>query len=296
MKFEFGDLYKFAVSAGLAFAAVAMLLLWLLLREPFDLLIKEADLNALSLAAQNAIRQRQAIVETLLKLAPWGTPVAAVLGLVLAGWGVLKWHGLQNLSDQIAKLDFQVKQASVRQQTEDEAAELNPVRESDEVTVTEAPQLVVAGRAHAGANRIEERFAEHLQQLLPNYTVQYEMMVGDIGVDVILRGGPLLSKDYLVEVKVIRRGFNAGWLLQVALTLRAAALVYENAVGRAPNTCLIVGVEDAVWSKRNYLAMRDSVLASLPMKPASHRIAILKLSQLEALDVETLKTEFGLAH
>lgn len=290
MKFEFGDLYKFIVSAGLALATVAVLLLWLLMKEPFDLQLKEADIRLLSVTAQETIRHRQAVVGTLICIVPWGAPFAVLVGIGLSGWGLWQWSRLQGISDELAELDLQIKRAAVRPKTDDETAvEVSGVEgiEGDSLHVTQAPSRHRSSTA-------ERLFVDRLSSLLTNYTVQRDMMVGGVGVDAILKGGSLVDKDYLVDFRTIRQGFNAGWLKQAALTLQSAALVYQLAEGRTPNTCLVVAVDDEVWDKRDYDSMSAAVAEGLPHRAAKHRIAVMKLSDLLKLDAETARTRLGL--
>lgn len=296
MKFEFGDLYKFIVSAGIALAGGALLFLWLLLKEPFDLTLKEVDIKALSPSAQETVRQRQEVVAALVKVVPWLAPIFVAGGLGIAGWGVHRWRKLQSISDQLADLDLQIKQASVRPKTEDEATAAELVEQSELVAAgiaSTAPE-VRAGYASSLAHAVERALVAQLKRLLPRYTVQEGMMVGDAEVDLVLRGQSMFDKDYLVNVKAIRNGFNADWLRQAALNLRSAALLYQQLVNRIPNTCLLVAVDDAAWDKRDYAKLREQVVSEMPHRSAKHRVVVMRVSDLEGLTAEKARFEMGL--
>ena len=65
---EYGDFYKFIVSLGIALVLAAILVPWLFLREPFDLMIEASRLSGLTPTAQQIVLLRQAHLLRLLPL------------------------------------------------------------------------------------------------------------------------------------------------------------------------------------------------------------------------------------
>jgi hypothetical protein len=55
---EYGDFYKFVVSLDIALVLAAILVPWLFLREPFDLMIEVSRLSQLTPAAQQIVLLR----------------------------------------------------------------------------------------------------------------------------------------------------------------------------------------------------------------------------------------------
>ncbi|CAM2139591.1 conserved protein of unknown function [Pararobbsia alpina] len=292
MKFEFGDLYKFVVSAGFVLVGAAVIAFWLLLKEPFDLTLKDTDIRALTPVAQQTVRRRQEIVADLVAWSPWVAPAFVVAGLGLVGYGLRRWRNLQSMSDELADLNLQEKRASIRPKTEDEIAGIDGMDSSDAGDEAETPMGGFASTSHKFEQELTSRL---LASLDGEYIAQPRMMVADVGVDLVLRAKALLRKDILVEVKYIRKGFNEGWLTQVGLKMRSAALFYQSAENRIPNTCLVVGVADDAWSKRNYSEIAKRVSVAAPHRSAKHIILVAPESQLLRMPLSVLRSELGIA-
>lgn len=307
MKFDFGDLYKFIVSAGLALAGISFLTLWLLLKEPFDLLVKESQLWHLTEVAQETIRYRQEIVAKMVRYALWIAPVTIIFGLLISFWGMRRWKKLQSIADELADLDLERRKFEVRPKTEDEALAVNVYQEPTEgarlaLEPNTPPPRAGTGFTHFTVRQpstrlggIEHELARRLNELVPDhYEVQQEMMVGDSGVDILLKGSKLLDKDYLIEVKHIRKGFNFNWLMQVVLKLKAISLSYQQITNRIPNTCLIVAVDDSAWNEEKYMSLRSRAINELAERTHKTSIAIMRTSEIKDLSADAAARKLGL--
>ncbi|MBH3426387.1 hypothetical protein [Pseudomonas alkylphenolica] len=291
MKFDFGDLYKFVVSAGLALVGMSILSVWLIFKEPFDLKIKESDLLLLTPIAQDIIKYRQYIVGILVNFSIWAIPITAITGLFLSGWGLQKWKQQQSIADELAELGLQEKKVAVRPKTEDEMA-LSEQSESPDTNV--APDKS-ANAAFTRARYIEKTLARKLQHCLPaEYEVNANMLISGAEVDFVLTSSGWLDKDYLIEIKYIRKGFNFGWLSETALKLRSASALYSNATNRIPNTCLLIVVADSAWDAEKYDNLKDKFFESYPKRAAKHKIAIMSESRFEGLTSESILLDMGL--
>lgn len=291
MKFDFGDLYKFVVSAGLALVGMSILSVWLIFKEPFDLNVKESELLLLTPVAQDVIKYRQHVVGVLVGFSIWGIPFTAVAGLLLSGWGLRKWKQQQSIVDQLAELGLQEKKVAIRPKTDDEIA-LSEQRGSvnEDVEFAEPASTELQRPSY-----IEKKLMQKLQYFLPaEYKVNANMLVSGAEVDFVLTSSHWLHKDYLLEVKYIRKGFNFGWLSQVALKLRTASVLYSEVTNRIPNTCLLIVVADSAWNAGKYAELKDRFLNVYPKRAAKNRISIMSESRFEGITSEAISLEMGL--
>lgn len=70
MKFEYADLYRFLVSAGIVLLALSFLAPWLLLREPLDVLYAVADQEKLTEKSQELLSRKQDTLSWALEYVP----------------------------------------------------------------------------------------------------------------------------------------------------------------------------------------------------------------------------------
>jgi hypothetical protein len=291
MKFDFGDLYKFVVSAGLALVGMSILSVWLIFKEPFDLKVKESELLLLTPVAQEVIKYRQHVVGILVNFSMWVIPFTAITGLLLSGWGLRKWKQQQSIADQLAELGLQEKKVAIRPKTDDELALSEQSELLNEDVILGEPASTELQRP----SYIEKSLVQKLHYFLPaEYTVNANMLISGAEVDFVLTSSYWLHKDYLVEVKYIRKGFNFGWLSQIALKLRMASVLYSEATNRIPNTCLLIVVADSAWDAEKYAELKERFLSVYPKRAAKNRIAIMSANRFEGITSEAISLEMGL--
>jgi hypothetical protein len=291
VKFDFGDLYKFIVSAGLALVGMSILSVWLIFKEPFDLNIKESELLLLTPAAQGVIKYRQHVVGLLVSFSIWAIPLTAFSGLLLSGWGLRKWKQQQSIVDQLAELGLQEKKIAIRPKTDDEIALSEQLGPENADAGLVAPASIVS----QSPGYIEKILVQKLRYFLPTeYKVNSKMLISGAEVDFVLTSTHWLHKDYLIELKYIRKGFNFGWLSQVALKLRTASVLYSEVTNRIPNTCLLIVVADSAWNAEKYAELKDRFFNVYPKRAAKNRVAIMNESRFEGITSETISLEMGL--
>ena len=117
---DFGDLYKFTASLGLALAVFACILPWLVLREEFDLKLSETQIEELPSTAQEIITTRQKYTETLITVTPGISAVSAIVGILLMGYGLRNWKKRQTLLDEEQSL----KNSKLSREVGEDAANL----------------------------------------------------------------------------------------------------------------------------------------------------------------------------
>lgn len=297
MKFEFGDLYKFFVSLGVVLFTIALVTPWLFLREPFDLFKTEKEISELTSVAKEAVAERQELALTVIQLLPIFSVSGVSLGLVLGIFGLQRWHRNQRILDERTRIKLELSKQTLRQATLDEVEErrefetresLEQAREANEEE--SIPRSTIASEAL----NIERRLVQRLREVLgEKYEVLTEKIVGGAFVDIALRAKNLFTKDYLVELKYIRRGFNYGWLKEVALKLRYISTLYAQVENRIPNTVLLIVSQPDIWSDRKYQAYLDKLAEDFPRRRGKHRVVYLTPGDLNSLSATEFQRKIG---
>src|SRR5258708_37724724 len=103
---EYGDYYKFRVSIGIALIIVSFGVPWLFLREPFDLLLENAQPLRLTPTAQVLIAERQHLLARVFWVVPWFSLASFVSGFTLALVALFQWRARQSLRDKTEELEL----------------------------------------------------------------------------------------------------------------------------------------------------------------------------------------------
>ncbi len=295
MKFEFGDLYKFVVSLGVVLISLSVLAPWLFLREAFDLFKTEIELKAVTEVARAAIASRQEATAFILRFIPWFSAVGSVCGSVLIVVGLKKWYSNQLLLDEQTKLELEIKKQSLRDATKDEVAA--------EVAKDFEAQVVQEGVAEDypftsfrdSYSRLEEQVSKRLSEIYGlKYEVKQNQMVGGIEIDVLLRGKSKLSRDLLIEVKSIRKGFNFGWLRESLLRNAYARNIYSQVTNRIPNTLLLIVTDFQGETPDKYSSLLSRVAGEKHVRKGKDRIVMLTKEELQSLPLADLQGKLGI--
>ena len=78
------------------------------------------------------------------------------------------------------------------------------------------------------------------------------MMIAGFELDIFLEGKSLLTKNYIIEVKYIRKGFNFGWLNEAFLRNLYAQNAYSKITNKAANTLLLIVIADEAYNEDKY--------------------------------------------
>lgn len=265
MKFEFSDLYKFFVSLGVVLITISVLTPWLFLREPFDLLKTADELAKLTPFAQEALSKRQQLVMLALQIIPVFSLTGISLGLLMGGYGLYRWTANQRIHDEKTRIELEISKQSLRDATEDEVEKHREYEAS-----------VIHGRStlsgeSAGSFKptivnealdVEKQFLTRATSVYSKkYDVLTEKVINGAFVDIALQGKSNFTKDFLLEIKYIKKGFNYGWLREVALKLRYISSLYSQSENRIPNTILIVVSSSDVLNNKKYKSFQDKLAA-----------------------------------
>ncbi|MEL5243560.1 MULTISPECIES: hypothetical protein [Serratia] len=247
VKFEFGDLYKFIVSLGVVLAMSAFIIPWLFLREPFDIFKSTQDIAKLTALSQSIIREREGVVFFVSKHLICYSMFSFISGVALSVYGLYKWWGNQLIIDERTKIDLKIIKAANRDATEDEIEEkviLDIASQNSEVTRHVTNGFVSSYRQMELS--VFERFSKYYSSA---YDLSRDRMVADVNIDILMKGKGFFSKDWIIEVKYIKKGFNLGWLRQVLLKNLYAKNIYSQFENRTPYTLALIVVEDEAYVK-----------------------------------------------
>jgi hypothetical protein len=294
MKFEFGDLYKFVVSLGVVLISLSILAPWLFLKEPFDLFKTQAELTAVNEVARNAILQRQETVAFILRFLPWFSAIGFVCGAAFIYVGLKRWHANQLLLDEQTKIEVELKKQSLRDATKDEIA-LAAASDLEVASVQKAVADEYKLRAYeATYAQLEKQVADRLRVLYPaKYGVELNKMIGGVEIDILLRGKTRLTKDMIIEIKSIRRGFNYGWLREVLLKNIYAKNIYAQLTNRIPDTLLLIVLDLQSETPEKYKGLLARVSEEGLSRSGKDRVVMLTKEELATLPDENLQERLG---
>jgi hypothetical protein len=172
---EYGDFYKFITSLGTGLIGISILTPWIFLREPFDLLNKQKDIDALTPVAKAIIENRQILVGKIISILPYFSGITFTIGFFLLVWGSVLWFTKnQRITDKQhkAKLDKllqELKPATPKQIESKIRKEVSRVETSE---VDKKTQESVISRVV----KIEESL---IQQIETCYGSEYELQKTD---------------------------------------------------------------------------------------------------------------------
>ena len=254
MKFEFGDLYKFIVSLGVVLITLSVTTPWLFLREPFDLFKTHAEIQVLTSVAQDIIHKRQSLISFIFTFIPWFSSIAAIVGMIFIYMGLNKWKVNQAHLDKQTMIESKLKENALRASTQDEieekqSKETDGLEQSEQISTSPSQQRSFR-RAYS---QIETSVFNRVNKVYSNkYKVSQNMMIAGFELDIFLEGKSFLAKDYIIEVKYIRKGFNFGWLNESFLRNLHAQNVYSKITNKAANTLLLIVIADEAYNENKY--------------------------------------------
>ncbi|MEM5507436.1 hypothetical protein WNY98_01010 [Pseudoalteromonas sp. AS71] len=251
MKFEFGDLYKFIVSLGVVLITLSVTTPWLFLREPFDLYKTHAEIQAFTPVAQDIIQKRQSLISFIFTFIPWFSSIAAIVGMIFIYMGLQKWQVNQSHLDKQTMIESKLKENALRESTQDEIEYKQSKETEGLVQFNTSPKHLASFRR--AYYQIETCVFNRLNNTYSNkYKVSHNMMIAGFELDIFLEGKSLLTKNYIIEVKYIRKGFNFGWLNEAFLRNLYAQNAYSKITNKAANTLLLIVIADEAYNEDKY--------------------------------------------
>jgi hypothetical protein len=296
MKFEFGDLYKFTVSLGVVLITLSIMAPWLFLKEPFDLFRPEAQINALSEVAKAAVVKRQNTVSFIVEFIPWFSSVGSLVGFIFICLGLKNWHRNQIHIDEQTRLDVEIKKQSLRDATKDEIEEKETTEYEDMKVAEESNSEAYLVNTFRGQySKIEELvYTKFLDVYKNKYEVSHNKMIADVELDILLKGKHMLTKDFIVEVKYIRKGFNFGWLREAYLKNIYAKSVYSQMTNSLPNTLLLIVIGSDAYDEEKYSRLLQRLRDEAVGRKEKDLVRVITKQELMSLDGSELQNKVSI--
>lgn len=296
MKFEFGDLYKFIVSLGVVLITLSIWAPWLFLKEPFDLFRPEIEINALSDVAKAVVIKRQYAVSFIVGFIPWFSSIGSIIGMIFIFLGLKNWQKNQRYLDEQTRIDVEIKKQSLRDATKDEIEE-KETSEYVNLQIAESgnSESHIVNSFRSQYSRVEELVYSKLSKVYGNkFNVSHNKMVANVELDILLRGKSMLTKDYIVEVKYIRRGFNFGWLREVYLKNLYAKSVYSQVTNRLANTILLIVIDSEAYNEEKYNGFISRLAEEAEGRKGKDLVCIITKQELMSINDQALQERLAI--
>lgn len=254
-KFEYSDLYKFLVSAGIVLIGLSILAPWFYLKEPFDLLVEKQKINLLTDQAQKVLQNRQNLISHSYNIIPWVSIGLFVIGLISIGYGLSKWFIKQADIDKrdrltTQKLEHEVKNMTPKQvaeKTEKEFKEATEKEETQSITTTTTTRDQFVSKYL----QIEQALTSRLTSLFKRkFKVLPNQRIGRFNYDLILNSILPQEDDIIFEFKYFPNGFNRHVIRETLLRLQMRTNVYAEKVKTNVKPVILVVVPEKLYSER----------------------------------------------
>lgn len=286
---------RLLVSVGAACLGLAFGVPWLILREDGSLTIPEEEVDRLTPAAQEIIRDRQEWLDRLQSLLPYWAAALTVAGVGLLFWGAIRLHERQTVDDDMAKAQRDAAQQQVR--IGKQSAEQVSERRAAEVEQEIEPAAVIAavrgstGNEQPTAQDVEQALTTTRSQLMERalaaehavlqglgraiqpadgVTIQPELAINGLALRfdfLVRRSAPAEDDDsVLVEVKVSRPESLRKNLSNRVREFAGSVFIARDALGPRTTGLLVIVVDDseAVFDTAEVAKISDRAQAIAP--------------------------------
>lgn len=297
MRFEYNDFYKFIASVGIALISLSVIIPWLFLRESFDLLVDKDTIAKLTPLAQSILENRQSLLQITINLVPAFSIGTFIFGLLTLLVGGMNWlNRTQKILDKVNELNLKILEQQLSSMTPEEAraqkeeevkAQIEEYVEAPAERSTLEPDTL--GGLVQSAYRVEKQLSDSLKRCFgTSHTVLTERQLGAATLDVVLLARKEPDKDYIFEVKYIRKGFKYNWLRDNVEKVIYANQLYESEMKRKSVPVLfVVGPED--MSQETKGGYRQRIQKEITARNSHVLIVLVTELELNSLDCNGLK-------
>jgi len=293
---EYGDFYKFIVSVGIALLIAAVLLPWLFLREPFDLLVDANQITHLTPAAQAILASRQLLLARAFHFVPWISGTLFIVGLALSIGGLLLWRPRQAIRDQSEDLDLEKRRRELKSMSaEQRDAKIEADIVQERGAPPPAPERTLSAELVSSTGhirRLEQELHHRIKACVgSSYDVRVNQRLGAAEYDVILNSNIQGAPDVIIELKYIRQGFHYSWMRESASRLILATELYAERLHRKSVPLLLIITANAVaLSDTDFGRMSERVNESLAEIRKPFRIVRILEDRINSIGCEELRT------
>lgn len=288
MKFEFGDLHRFLVSSGIVLISLSLIVPWLFLKEPSDVIFTEVEFSALEEKSQALVELRQSQIAWTTWLLPFFAGFFCISGAVLSVSGLLRWRQVQKIIDEKQLISLKVDQKTLenmspsdieekqkREAFEDDQVVSNPHTKDDFL----APYLSTEADVSGLISRT----------LLNTHRISMEKKIGRTYIDIVAEPVDLSdtnSKIYAIEVKYRRHKPRYSEIKAAYLQSINAAQAYGKISPVSVKARLVDVYRTDVWNGDLFCKLRDRLFDEFPEHASEHRIFGTSVDQLQELTPE----------
>jgi hypothetical protein len=302
---QYTAFYKFLVSIGVILVGLGLAVPWLMFQESFDLLVKQADLDQLTSAAQETIRHRQALIRLGSLAAPWISAALIIAGITISGVGLAQWRRRQAVLDRTEEAALRKAEAETeillatpperdRKQGAEAWADLrereppqlvgatSPAERAELNQVYEDLKKTIAGIQDIVVDKLESAFAS------THTVVAQAKLTGDGQeqlVDAVLTPMRAGEPGYVIEVVYISGAKGLGNRTRSAADrLMAARRLYR------ANALVVHAVLLFVVADEDSPQLMAKLQQRLPAPPDGPRAVALFESELERISPDKLRS------
>ena len=290
------------VSVGVSLIILSFLVPWLLIREPFDLLQKQVDINSLTTVGKAIIQIRQLIIAGATVISPCISVLLLCLGLGIFIKGSVLWYSnTQKVIDATMDADLGLKQSQLKSLTENqrekelESDAIVDLENSSKITADDERPILEqidsrdVGNFVSSAFKVENQLISLMTTCFSsNFDVLANQRMSDVNFDTILRAKDRFTKDRVIEIKYVRRGFKYGWLRDNALKIFYANKIYQKEQNRIPIPILIVVSSKQILESPDKLEYMKRIKEELSVQKIRTRIVFINEEDLDNLSCERL--------
>jgi|GEM_PF-2104916 len=274
-KFEYSDLYKFLVSAGIVLIGLAVLLPWFYLKESFDLFVETKKILLLPKEAQIVINGRQSFISDLYTIIPYVSIALILFGVISIVYGLCKWFKKQSDIDvrdllTTQKLKNEVKdmtseEVAIKNQNEfTEAANVNS--DPDQSTTTTTTIAPTKDEFISNYVQIEQFFINRLTSLYQNkYTIRANVNVlhseytRNAQFDLVLGSLSSEKPDVIFEFKYFPKGVLKSTVISLMKDLDHRSLTYTSRVKINIKSILIIVLTDEKFNEARFVSLKNDI-------------------------------------
>ncbi|QIR14583.1 hypothetical protein [Shewanella aestuarii] len=144
-------------------------------------------------------------------------------------------------------------------------------------------------------SKVEELvYSKFLDAYQNKYEVSHNKMIADVELDILLTGKHMLTKDYIVEVKYIRKGFNFGWLREAYLKNIYAKSVYSQITNRLPNTLLLIVIGSDAYDEDKYNGLLQRLGKDSIGRKGKDIVRLITKQELMSINNSDLQDKVGI--
>jgi hypothetical protein len=264
-KIDYSDFNKFLVSLGLILIVIAIVIPWLFLKEPLDLLIDNESIEKLTPVAKEIISDKQDYVGKLILFIPYVSIGLLLIGVILIVIGLYRWFQKQKLVDKKENLDIKKLELEIDSMTPEQIIE-KAKKESDEIQLEALIDTDNELETDASSNQswikyinTERRIANQFRKLgLEDFDIQTNLRIGArVEFDIIIESTNNKNIDRIVEIKYFENKIPFSILHKTIEKLSTSLSTYLDLKNRIAAPIIILVYKEGIISPERIIEFKE---------------------------------------